>query len=63
MTKIIGVRFKPTGKVYYFDPQGFEVNRGDNVVVETSRGIEYGEVIQGIKEVEDSVFKFCLDEN
>ena len=55
MTKIIGVRFKPTGKVYYFDPQGFEVNRGDNVVVETSRGIEYGEVIQGIKEVEDSV--------
>lgn len=55
MTKIIGVRFKPTGKVYYFDPQGFEVSRGDNVVVETSRGIEYGEVIQGIKEVEDSV--------
>ncbi len=55
MTKIIGVRFKPTGKVYYFDPQGFSVNRGDNVVVETSRGIEYGEVIQGIREVEDSV--------
>lgn len=55
MISIIGVRFKPTGKVYYFDPQGFEVKRGDNVIVETSRGIEYGEVVQGIKEVEDSV--------
>ena len=40
MTRIIGVRFKPTGKVYYFDPQGIEVNRGDYVIVETSRGIE-----------------------
>ncbi len=55
MTSIIGVRFKPAGKVYFFDPQGIEVNRGDNVVVETSRGVEYGEVIHGIKEVEDSV--------
>ena len=55
MIKIIGVRFKPTGKIYYFDPNGFEVNRGDFVVVETSRGIEYGEVMQGTKEVEESV--------
>lgn len=55
MVKIIGVRFKPTGKIYYFDPNGFEVNRGDFVVVETSRGIEYGEVMQGTKEVEESV--------
>lgn len=55
MVKIIGVRFKPTGKVYYFDPGNFEVNRGDFVVVETSRGIEYGEVMQGTKEVEESV--------
>lgn len=55
MISIIGVRFKPTGKVYYFDPQGFDVKRGDNVIVETSRGVEYGEVVQGIKEVEDSV--------
>lgn len=55
MTRIIGVRFKPTGKVYYFDPQGIEVNRGDYVIVETSRGIEYGQVMYGIKEVEDSV--------
>ncbi len=55
MVKIIGVRFKPTGKIYYFDPNGFEVNRGDFVVVETSRGMEYGEVMQGTKEVEESV--------
>ncbi len=55
MISIIGVRFKPTGKIYYFDPQGIEVNRGDYVVVETSRGIEYGQVMHGIKEVEDTV--------
>lgn len=54
MTKIIGVRFKPVGKMYYFDPLDFDIKRGDNVVVETSRGTEYGEVIVGIKEVEDS---------
>lgn len=55
MVSIIGVRFKPTGKIYYFDPQGIEVHRGDNVIVETSRGIEYGNVIHGVKEVEDAV--------
>lgn len=54
MTKIIGVRFKPVGKMYYFDPMEFEIKRGDNVIVETSRGMEYGEVILGIKEVEES---------
>lgn len=54
MTKIIGVRFKPVGKMYYFDPMEFEIKRGDNVIVETSRGMEYGEVILGIREVEDS---------
>ena len=57
MVKIIGVRFKPTGKIYYFDPQGIDINRGDNVIVETSRGMEYGNVMQGVKEVEDSVIK------
>lgn len=55
MTKIIGVRFKPTGKVYFFDPQGLEISRGEHVIVETSRGVEYGEVMQGVKEVEDTV--------
>lgn len=60
MTSIIGVRFKPAGKVYFFDPQGIDAQRGDNVVVETSRGIEYGEVIHGVKEVEDSVVTMPL---
>ncbi len=55
MLSIIGVRFKPTGKIYYFDPNGVEAHRGDYVIVETSRGIEYGQVMQGVREVEDSV--------
>lgn len=54
MVKIIGVRFKPTGKVYYFAPQDFEINRGDYVIVETSGGLEYGEVVHGIKEIDES---------
>ncbi len=53
MTKIIGVRFKPVGKMYYFDPLDFDIKRGDCVIVETSRGTEYGEVVAGIREVEE----------
>lgn len=53
MAEIIGVRFKPVGKTYYFDPQDFEINKGDNVIVETSRGIEYGKVVIGRKEIND----------
>lgn len=55
MVRIVGVRFKPAGKMYYFDPLGFDINRGDKVIVETSRGVEYGEAVFGIKEVEDDV--------
>ena len=51
MAKVIGVRFKAGGKVYYFDPGTFEIERDDYVVVETSRGTECGEVCQGIHEV------------
>lgn len=54
MTKIIGVRFRPAGKMYYFDPLDFDISRGDSVIVETSRGIECGEVVRGIMEVSDS---------
>ena len=54
MIKIIGVRFKSAGKMYYFDPSGIDIKQGDHVIVETSRGREYGEVASGIKEVEDS---------
>ena len=42
MVDIIGVRFKPAGKTYYFDPMNFDIKEGDKVIVETSRGIEYG---------------------
>ena len=53
MAKVIGVRFRNAGKVYYFSPEDLEINQGDHVVVETARGIEYGYVVLGIKEVED----------
>ncbi len=53
MTKVIGVRFRTAGKVYYFDPLQFEIKRGDHVIVETARGIEFGTVVSGVQEVED----------
>ena len=49
MAKVIGVRFKPVGKIYYFDPLDFEIFQGDAVIVETARGIEYGEVVLPIR--------------
>ncbi len=53
MTKIIGVRFRRAGKVYFFSPGDLDIKKDDNVIVETSRGIEYGQVVSGIREVED----------
>ncbi len=53
MIKIIGVRFKPVGKVYYFDPGELNVERGSHVIVETARGVEFGEVVFGVRELED----------
>ena len=53
MIKVIGVRFRTAGKVYFFDPLKFTIKRGDHVIVETARGIEYGTVVSGICEVED----------
>ena len=54
MKKIIGVRFRTAGKIYYFDPAGFEIKRNDHVIVETARGVEYGTVVGGIREVDDA---------
>ena len=51
MVTIVGVRFKKAGKVYYFNPGSFELTIGDRVIVETSRGIEYGEIVIGPKDV------------
>ncbi|MBR6626471.1 MAG: stage 0 sporulation family protein [Lachnospiraceae bacterium] len=53
MIKVIGVRFRDAGKIYFFDPLKFEIQKGDNVIVETARGIEFGTVVSGIREVED----------
>lgn len=53
MAVVIGVRFKEVGKVYYFDPDGQELKKGDAVIVETARGIECGEVAMENREVSD----------
>ena len=53
MIKVIGVRFRQAGKVYYFDPLDMKIKRGDHVIVETARGVEYGSVVMGIREVEE----------
>lgn len=53
MVKVIGVRFRTAGKIYFFDPLQFEIKRGDNVIVETARGIEFGTVVSEIREVEE----------
>jgi len=53
LTEVVGVRFKPLGKIYYFDPAGLEINTGEDVVVETSRGLEYGMAAHGNREVND----------
>lgn len=53
MVKIIGVRFRNAGKVYYFDPKNYKVKSGDHVIVETVRGVEYGTVVGGIRNVDE----------
>ena len=53
MTKVVGVRFRNAGKVYYFDPAGLKIEAGDHVIVETARGVEMGTVILSPREVED----------
>ena len=57
MVHVIGVRFKPAGKTYYFDPLDFDIKQGDSVIVETSRGIEYGEVVMSKKTIDNDQFK------
>ena len=45
MDQVIGVRFKPAGKIYYFDSNHLDIHLDDGVIVETSRGLEYGSVV------------------
>lgn len=54
MTKIIGIKFKDGGKIYYFDPGDNIASKGEKVVVETARGVEMGEVAMEVSEVEES---------
>lgn len=71
MIKVIGVRFKKAGKIYYFDPLDLVINKGNYVVVETARGIEFGECVIGIKEISEndiiaplkSVLRVATDED
>ncbi|MBR5509748.1 MAG: stage 0 sporulation family protein [Lachnospiraceae bacterium] len=53
MIKVIGVRFRHAGKIYYFSPGKLKIHAGDHVIVETARGVEYGHVVIGVKDVED----------
>lgn len=55
MTKVIGVRFRQAGKIYFFAPGKYdEIEEGQHVIVETARGVEYGHVVLGLREVEDN---------
>lgn len=53
MAKIVGIKFKRTAKVYYFDPIGLKPKKGDTMIVETARGVEYGAVVLEVKDVPD----------
>lgn len=71
MVRVVGVRFKSAGKIYYFDPDNIDVQFNDFVVVETARGIEFGHVVIGPKEIDEdeivsplkSVLRIALDED
>ncbi len=53
MKEVIGVRFRKGGKIYYFSPLNYKVDVGRNVIVETSRGVEFGEVVLGVREIDE----------
>ena len=60
MTKVVGIRFKPVGKIYYFNPEDIELVAGDGVIVETTRGIEYGTVVISDKEIDEEEFNMPI---
>ncbi|AWZ47452.1 PSP1 domain-containing protein [Hathewaya limosa] len=53
MLKVIGIRFKKAGKIYYFNPKDIDIKKDDFVIVETARGVEFGECVVGIKEISE----------
>ncbi|MEA4911070.1 MAG: stage 0 sporulation family protein [Oscillospiraceae bacterium] len=54
MTEVIGIRFRSVGKLYYFDPAGYDIKKNDKVIVETARGIECGTAVTDVHDVEDA---------
>ena len=54
MTKVVSVRFRTGGKSYYFDPQQFNIFAGEDLIVETARGIEFGNAVSDVKLVDDT---------
>ena len=58
MIKVVGIRFKKTGKIYYFDPLDLPIDIGDHAIVETARGIEYGVVVTGPKEITEEEIEY-----
>ena len=60
MTKVVGIRFKPVGKIYYFKPEDCALSVGDGVIVETTRGVEFGEVVLVGKEVDEEKFNMPI---
>ena len=60
MTKVVGIRFKPVGKIYYFNPEDCALSVGDGVIVETTRGVEFGEVVLVGKEVDEEKFNMPI---
>ncbi len=60
MVEVIGVRFRPNGKIYFFASSGMDLETGDAVIVETARGVEYGKVVLGKREIEEGSTKSAL---
>lgn len=60
MTEVVGIRFKKAGKMYYFDPAGIALEKGDGAIVETARGVEYGTVVKGNTSVAEDKIVFPL---
>lgn len=60
MTEVIGVRFRPNGKIYFFAPNEINLETGDAVIVETARGVEYGKVVLGRREIDEESISSAL---
>ncbi len=54
MKEVIGVRFRENGKIYFFSPLNYKVDVGRHVIVETARGVEYGKVVLGVREIDET---------